>query len=276
LNDDALGPRFIAMSDAYDETLQNYVLDAANKLGLSKVVRPNGTYCFLSGPTYETPTEGRFLRLLGVDSVGMSTVPEIIIARHCGMKILGLSLITNKVICDKKEKALPHATHEEVLEAVEESGKHVEAIIKEIAKAEILGAYLAALPAFKYDASKNAGHHAPAAVAAPAGGCCGAKKAAAAATAGCGAKRGCDCGDDCKCGTDCKCPPKAATACASKDCNCGANCNCGTNCNCATCPSTTVAKKSCCLSHCSATPVLIGLAGVILGLSLARVWSCKK
>jgi len=147
-NDDALGPRFCAMSDAYDERLQEFVLQAAKKLGLTKVIRPEGTYCFLSGPTYETRTEGRFLRLLGVDSVGMSTVPEIITARHCGMKILGLSLITNKVIVEKGESA--HATHEEVLAAVEVSGKHVEAIIKEIAKAEILGAYLAELPPVAY------------------------------------------------------------------------------------------------------------------------------
>lgn len=145
------------MSDAYDERLQEFVLAAAQRLGLSKVVRPNGTYCFLSGPTYETRTEGRFLRLLGVDSVGMSTVPEIIAAKHCGMKILGLSLVTNKVIVEKGEAN--HATHEEVLAAVEESGKHVEAIIKDIAKAEILGDYLNHLPAWRYDSSKSRDHN---------------------------------------------------------------------------------------------------------------------
>lgn len=158
-NDDALGPRFCAMSDAYDERLQDFVLAAAKKLGLSKVVRPNGTYCFLSGPTYETRTEGRFLRLLGVDTVGMSTVPEIITARHCGMKILGLSLVTNKVIVEKGETG--HANHEEVLAAVEVSGKHVEAIIKEIAKAEILGAYLAELPPVAYQPKQPSASAAP-------------------------------------------------------------------------------------------------------------------
>jgi purine-nucleoside phosphorylase len=190
LNDDALGPRFIAMSDAYDLTLQNYVLDAASKLGLTKIIRPDGTYCFLSGPTYETPTEGRFLRLLGVDSVGMSTVPEIVVARHCGMKILGLSLITNKVICDKKEKDMPHATHEEVLEAVEISGKHVEAIIKEIAKEDVLGAYLARLPNFTYDETKNT-HHASAAT--------GSSQVA---------KSDCKCVPKCQCGSGCGSPKK--------------------------------------------------------------------
>lgn len=145
------------MSDAYDEALQTMVLNAGNKLNLSKVIRPNGTYCFLSGPTYETPTEGRFLRLLGIDTVGMSTVPEIIAAKHCGMKVLCLSLITNKVICEKGESN--HATHEEVLEAVEASGKYVEAIIKEIAKEEILGDYLKKLPTFTYKPSPHAVAH---------------------------------------------------------------------------------------------------------------------
>ena len=84
------------MSDAYDEKLQSIVLAAASELGLTDRVRPNGTYCFLSGPTYETRAECRFLRSVGGDAVGMSTIPEVIAAKHCGMKILGLSLITNK------------------------------------------------------------------------------------------------------------------------------------------------------------------------------------
>lgn len=96
-NDDELGPRFMALSDAYDERLQDFILDAAKRLQLAHKIRPNGTYGFFSGPAYETPTEARFLRSIGVDTVGMSTVPEIIAAKHCGMKILGLSLVTNKV-----------------------------------------------------------------------------------------------------------------------------------------------------------------------------------
>lgn len=120
-NNDRLGPRFPSLSDAYDEKLQAMVLDAAEKLQLGQRVRKNGTYCFLSGqfagnvmtwshssvfeyqyisgPTYETKAECRFLRSVGGDAVGMSTIPEVIAAKHCGMKILGLSLITNKGRC---------------------------------------------------------------------------------------------------------------------------------------------------------------------------------
>lgn len=149
VNDDALGPRFPSMSDAYDKKLQEFVLNAAEKLSIRDRIRPNGTYCFLSGPTYETPTECRFLKLLGGDTVGMSTVPEIIAAKHCGMKILGLSLVTNIVVMDKNSDAVP-ASHAEVLEAVDASGRYVEAIVTEIAKKEILGDYLQSLPNFTY------------------------------------------------------------------------------------------------------------------------------
>lgn len=147
-NDDALGPRFPAMSDAYDEALQDMVLAAAKKLGLSSKVRANGTYCFVSGPGYESKAESRFLRSIGGDSVGMSTIPEVMAAKHCGMKILGLSLITNKVVVSKEEKV--HASHAEVLEAVKTSGANVEAIVKEIVRKDVVGNFIAQLPASDY------------------------------------------------------------------------------------------------------------------------------
>lgn len=170
INDDALGPRFPSISDAYDERLQKMVMDAAADLNLAYKVRPDGTYCFVSGPCYESKAECRFLRSIGGDTVGMSTVPEVIAAKHCGMKILGLSLVTNKVVVGKEQT--PAASHAEVLEAVEASGMHVEAIVRRVISKQVIGAYLAALPAFNYVAVPNA-HAAPAA-AAPAchGGAC--------------------------------------------------------------------------------------------------------
>eukprot|EP01036_Dinobryon_divergens_P032360 gene32360-41927_t len=144
-NNDRLGPRFPSLSDAYDEKLQAMVLDAAEKLQLGQRVRKNGTYCFLSGPTYETKAECRFLRSVGGDAVGMSTIPEVIAAKHCGMKILGLSLITNKVIGENSPDSVP-ASHAEVLAAVQASGLHVENIVKTIMTADIVGAYLQTVP----------------------------------------------------------------------------------------------------------------------------------
>jgi len=154
-NDDQLGPRFPAMSDAYDEELQNMVITAADKLGLDKSTRPNGTYCFVSGPCYETKTECKFLRSVGGDSVGMSTIPEVIAAKHCGMKILGLSLITNIVVTQNTKETV-HASHAEVLEAVAKSGLNVEAIVKTIVTKDIMGKYLAGLPTFEYKSKGSA------------------------------------------------------------------------------------------------------------------------
>lgn len=132
------------------------VVKASEKLNIRQKVRTNGTYCFVSGPAYESRAECRFLRMIGGDSVGMSTVPEVVTAKHCGMKILGLSLITNKVVINPGESN--HASHEEVLQAVEASGKFVESIVKEITQKDILGQYLDKLPAFEYKPTPNAHH----------------------------------------------------------------------------------------------------------------------
>ena len=133
------------------------VVKAAEKLNIRDKVRTNGTYCFVSGPAYESRAECRFLRMIGGDSVGMSTVPEVVAAKHCGMKILGLSLITNKVVVNPGESN--HANHEEVLQAVEASGKFVEGIVKEITQKDILGQYLDKLPAFEYKPNPKAVQH---------------------------------------------------------------------------------------------------------------------
>lgn len=91
-NLDEFGPRFPDMTHPFPKELQKLALDVA----MSRHVHLHtGTYVCLSGPSYETPAEIRMVRMLGGDAVGMSTVPEIIVARHCGMKILAISCITN-------------------------------------------------------------------------------------------------------------------------------------------------------------------------------------
>src|SRR6185436_5892132 len=91
-NEDRFGPRFPDMSAVYAAELQALVVEAARELGVD--VR-RGIYGALSGPSYETPAEIHLLRALGADAVGMSTVPEAIVARHMGMEVLGISCITN-------------------------------------------------------------------------------------------------------------------------------------------------------------------------------------
>ena len=91
-NLDAFGPRFPDMTNAYDPDLRALADQAAQELGVA--IR-HGVYCWNNGPTYETPAEIRMARVLGADAVGMSTVPETIVARHCGLRVLGVSCITN-------------------------------------------------------------------------------------------------------------------------------------------------------------------------------------
>ena len=108
-NVDELGPRFPAMVDAYDPELANRARDAAARSG---VHLREGVYIMLSGPSYETRSEMRMLHGLGGDAVGMSTVPEVIVARHAGARVLAISLITNMAV-----PGVPAgATHEEVME----------------------------------------------------------------------------------------------------------------------------------------------------------------
>ena len=91
-NLDAFGPRFPDMSNAYDKQLRALALDAAKELGIDL---RQGVYCWMNGPCYETPAEIRMVRTLGADAVGMSTVPETIVAVHSGLQVLGVSCITN-------------------------------------------------------------------------------------------------------------------------------------------------------------------------------------
>ncbi len=91
-NDERLGARFPDMSNVYDIELQRIAKEEAAAMNLNLV---QGVYAGLSGPSYETPAEIRILRTLGADAVGMSTVPEAIVARHASMRVLGISCITN-------------------------------------------------------------------------------------------------------------------------------------------------------------------------------------
>jgi len=128
-NDDALGPRFMPVSNAYTKPMQEIVVKSAEALGFD-FLRASGCYGLVSGPTYEAPTEAKWLRSIGVDSVGMSTIPEIVTAHHSGMKSIGLSLITNKVVMPGEEA--PAANHAEVLEVAEMRAEQMQTLVKEI------------------------------------------------------------------------------------------------------------------------------------------------
>jgi purine-nucleoside phosphorylase len=109
-NLDSFGPRFPDMSRAYDRALMDLGRAVAREQGL---VLQEGIYACLAGPSFETPADLRFLRAVGVDAVGMSTVPEVTVARHGGLRVLGVSGISNKANLDGETPT----THEEVLAA---------------------------------------------------------------------------------------------------------------------------------------------------------------
>jgi purine-nucleoside phosphorylase len=91
-NDERFGPRFPDMTAAYDKRFREMTVGQGNRLGIGI---DEGVYAALAGPSYETPAEIRYLRTIGADLVGMSTVPEVIAARHCDMRVLGISCVTN-------------------------------------------------------------------------------------------------------------------------------------------------------------------------------------
>ena len=124
-NDVRLGARFPDMSNAYQKQLIQLAKRTANRMDLDI---KEGVYFGNSGPMYETPAEVRMIRLLGADAVGMSTVPEVIAANHAGMKVLGLSCISN-MAAGMLEQPL---THEEVIETTEKVRADFLALIKTI------------------------------------------------------------------------------------------------------------------------------------------------
>jgi purine-nucleoside phosphorylase len=122
-NIDELGPRFPDMSRAYDAEL----MEKARKVAAEhNIPLREGVYCGLSGPSFESPADLRFLRLAGADAVGMSTVPEVIVARHGGLRVLGFSGISNKANLDGSTIT----THEEVIEAGKIITPKIETIVR--------------------------------------------------------------------------------------------------------------------------------------------------
>ena len=124
-NNDELGQRFPDMSDAYDKEMIKIVEDIANELGIT--IR-KGVYCAVTGPTFETPAEYKFFRIIGADAVGMSTIPEVIVARHMNLPVFAVSIITDLGVPGKIVKV----THEDVLKAAKNSESKMTLIIKEL------------------------------------------------------------------------------------------------------------------------------------------------
>ncbi|MCP1190490.1 purine-nucleoside phosphorylase [Priestia flexa] len=126
-NDSELGVRFPDMSTAYCPKLRALAKDVASELNIAV---QEGVYVGNTGPTYETPAEVRMLRVVGGDAVGMSTVPEVIVARHAGLRVLGISCISNMAagILDQP------LHHDEVIETTEKVKKQFLALVKEVVK----------------------------------------------------------------------------------------------------------------------------------------------
>jgi purine-nucleoside phosphorylase len=116
-NDERLGPRFPDMSTVYDRAAGETIVAALRSLGLPD---KRGVYAALSGPSYETPAEIKMLSTLGADAVGMSTVPEAIVARHMGVKVAGISCITN-LAAGISAAPLSHAEVTETAERVKKT-----------------------------------------------------------------------------------------------------------------------------------------------------------
>jgi len=124
-NIDEFGERFPDMSQAYDPDL---LISARQAAAEQKIPVHEGVYVCLSGPSFETPADLRFLHIAGADAVGMSTVPEVIVARHGGIRVLGISGISNKANLDGSTIT----THEEVLEAGKKMVPKLDAIIRDV------------------------------------------------------------------------------------------------------------------------------------------------
>ena len=125
-NDERFGPRFVNMSEPYSRKMIN----AAKQIATANQIEvKDGIYMGLQGPTFETLSEYRMVKILGADCVGMSTVPEVIVARHMGMECFGISVITD--MGDTKE-SMGEVSHEEVLQAAKKAEPKIRRLIKEL------------------------------------------------------------------------------------------------------------------------------------------------
>ncbi|CAH1778768.1 unnamed protein product [Owenia fusiformis] len=125
-NEDKFGPRFPAMSSGYDRNLRKMALEIGKELKFDNFMH-EGVYVMLGGPCFETIAECKLLRICGADVTGMSTVHEVIMARHCGMRAFGMSLVTNKCVMDYDEDR--KANHEEVLETSKRRGEDMQKLV---------------------------------------------------------------------------------------------------------------------------------------------------
>lgn len=126
-NDESIGERFVSLENAYDDGLREQLFEVSKKQG---ILVHEGVYISLLGPSFETPAEIRAYRMLGADAVGMSVVPEVIIARHCGLKVLGLTAITNFAVGMNSEKV----THEGTLHYGEKAARNMIKLIEGFVK----------------------------------------------------------------------------------------------------------------------------------------------
>ncbi len=126
-NDESIGPRFVSLENAYDDHYRELTYAAAERLNIPM---HEGVYLSLMGPSFETPAEIRAYRMLGADAVGMSVVPEVLLARHCGMKVLGLVAVTNLAVGMSDEKV----THEGTLQFGELAARKLIKLIPEVVK----------------------------------------------------------------------------------------------------------------------------------------------
>ena len=124
-NDEALGARFPDMTEAYSKAYRTIAHKVARDLGITL---QEGVYAALTGPNYETPAEIRYLRTIGADLVGMSTVPEVIVANHMGIKVLGISVVTNLAAGISGEKL----SHKEVLDTGQQVRGTLVQLLKEL------------------------------------------------------------------------------------------------------------------------------------------------
>lgn len=127
INDDRLGPRFPDMSQPYDLQLVDRALSIARR---NDIIAHRGVFVAVAGPNLETRAEYRFLRTIGADVVGMSTVPETIVAAHCGMKVCGFSVITDMCLPD----ALKPANVEEIIAVAREAEPNLRTLVRELVR----------------------------------------------------------------------------------------------------------------------------------------------
>lgn len=129
INDDRLGPRFPDMCEPYQQSLVDRALAIARK---EDIVAHKGVFVAVAGPNLETRAEYRFLRTIGADVVGMSTVPEVIVAVHCGLRVVGFSIITDMCLPD----ALQPANVEEIIAVANGAEPHLTTLVKGVLSEE--------------------------------------------------------------------------------------------------------------------------------------------